>query len=123
MYDESPPGEVLETCGRNRFTSLAGRIFTPTRLQWAITAFKPYKAAGGDGIFPALLQKCIKKILAAICKLYKASFKLGYIPKLWRTTIVVFIPEGGWRPSVQPKSYRPISLSSFIQKGMEKVLD
>ena len=31
------------------------KIFKPERIKWAINSFKPYKSAGLDKIFPALL--------------------------------------------------------------------
>ncbi|XP_063891534.1 uncharacterized protein LOC135117075 [Helicoverpa armigera] len=36
--------------------SYAQKIVTMEKLHWAIQSFHPYKAAGPDGIFPALLQ-------------------------------------------------------------------
>jgi ribonuclease HI len=102
---------------------LANHIFVPDRVRWAISSFKPHKAPGGDGIFPALLQKGMVYLLPHVVNLYKHSFMLGYIPKQWRQANVVFIPKGGGRSNAQPKSVRPISLTSFMLKGMEKVLD
>ena len=48
---------------------------------------------------------------------------LGYIPKNWRDVKVAFIPKAGRRPPDEPKFYRPISLTSFLLKTMEKILD
>ena len=107
----------------NRTVSFARSIFTPNKIKWAVDSFKPYKSPGGDGIFPALLQNCLEDILPHLSRLFMSSFNFGYIPKLWRKVNVVFIPKAGKRSAADPKSYRPISLSSFILKSMEKVLD
>lgn len=107
----------------SRTKGLATRIFTPSKVDWAIRTFKPFKAPGGDGIFPALLQKGLEDLLPTLCELYRASFSFAYISKLWREVNVAFIPKGGGRSSAHPKSYRPISLSSFVLKGMEKAID
>lgn len=102
---------------------LANKIFHPERVKWAIRAFKPYKAPGGDGIIPAMIQKGMEIIQEHLVEIFKASFKWSYIPKQWRKTTVVFIPKAGNRPTDQPKSFRPISLASFFLKMMEKVID
>ena len=43
----------------------------------------------------------------------------GTIPGAWLETKVVFIPKPGKTDYCDPKSYRPISLSSFPLKGLE----
>lgn len=107
----------------NRVMSLSGRIFTPNRIRWAVGSFKPYKSPGRDGIFPALLKEGLEELLPSLVKIFRASYAWGFIPLVWRDVNVVFIPKAGRRPAAQPKSYRPISLTSFLLKAMEKVLD
>ncbi|XP_065363259.1 uncharacterized protein LOC135956640 [Calliphora vicina] len=46
-----------------------------------------------------------------------------HVPTTWREVKVVFIPKAGGKSEQLPKSYRPISLSSFFLKTMEKLLD
>jgi Reverse transcriptase (RNA-dependent DNA polymerase) len=36
---------------------------------------------------------------------------------------VVYIPKAGTKDPEQPKSYRPISLTTFLPKTMEKLID
>ena len=95
------------TSAHHKFKGLVNKIFTPSRVRWAISTFEPFKSPGGDGIFPALLQKCMDSITPLLCIIYKGSLKLSYIPKLWREAKVVFIPKGGGRSEALPKSYRP----------------
>lgn len=45
------------------------------------------------------------------------------IPTIWTQVRVVFIPKAGKRDKTNPKSFRPISLTSAIHKIMEKILD
>lgn len=104
-------------------SSLAAKIFTPEKIKWAINSFKPFKSAGVDKVFPALLQQGLEILMPAIIRIFKASFIWGYIPKIWRKARVVFIPKAGNRPIEKPKSYRPISLTSFFVKTMEKLVD
>lgn len=48
---------------------------------------------------------------------------MGYIPSLWQEVKVVFIPKPG-RPSYEEaKNHRPISLTSFLLKTLERIID
>lgn len=102
---------------------LARNIFTESKIKWAINSFGSYKTAGEDNIFPALLQKGIERITPRLIHIFRASHAWGYIPEGWRTVKVTFIPKAGGRPGTQPKSFRPISLTSFLLKTMEKIID
>jgi ribonuclease HI len=93
------------------------------KINWAIDSFSPYKAAGEDGIFPALLQKAKDLIGENLQTLFGKSLELGYIPKCWRGTMVAFIPKPGKPDYDLAKAYRPISLMSFILKTLEKLID
>src|SRR5690606_31285209 len=87
------------------------------------TSFQPYKAPGPDGLFPALLQAGLELCLTRLCRMFRASIALGYIPKTWRTVDVRFIPKAGRNTYDRPKDYRPISLMSFMLKVLEKLID
>jgi hypothetical protein len=59
-------------------------------------------------------------LLPSIVLLCRASYTLGYLPKAWRGVKVVYIPKAETKDSEQPKLYRPISLTSFLLKTMDK---
>lgn len=96
---------------------------TAEDVKWAIASFDPFKAAGGDKIFPALLQRAGETLTQSLLKLFRASIWLGYIPNGWRDTLVTFLPKAGKDNYSSCKSYRPISLMSFVLKTLEKILD
>lgn len=98
-------------------------IFSENKLEWAINSFKPYKSPGPDGIIPAMLQNSSKKIIPWLTVIFKRSLELGYIPKKWRNVNVVFIPKAGKPSHITAKDFRPISLSSFLLKTMERLMD
>ncbi len=52
----------------------------------------------------------------------RSSLALGHIPQSWRVARAVFIPKPGKLSYTEPKSYRPICLSSFLLKTMEKII-
>ena len=58
-----------------------------------------------------------------ICKLYRASLATGYIPWSWRIARVSFIPKPGRLDYTNSKAFRPISLTSFFLKGLDKLVD
>ena len=98
-------------------------IITDEMISWSINSFGAYKSGGGDLIFPALLQKAGDILIPILKELFKASLRLKYIPKIWRDTSVCFIPKPGKTSYDRAKSFRPISLMSFVLKTLEKIMD
>jgi len=82
----------------------------------------PFKSPGKDGIYPAL-QKGLQSLLFPVCKICQASLTLGYIRLIWREARVTFLPKPGKDDYTTAKAFRPISLTSFLLKGLEKVVD
>jgi ribonuclease HI len=103
--------------------TLARRVVTVANTKWAINKFKPFKSPGGDGIFPALLQKGPETLYPILCDLFRASLALGYVPQPWRVSRVVFIPKRGRASYSDPRAFRPISLSSFLLKTLERLVE
>lgn len=101
---------------------LAKKVVTFDGIKWAIGSFDSFKSPGPDGIIPALLQEAVDLIAPHLCRLCRASLATGYIPGPWREVKAVFIPKPGRDPS-QARSYRPISLSSFMLKVTEKLVE
>ncbi len=97
-------------------------MVTKDRVRWAVNSFMPYKAPGPDGIYPICLQKGLDLIIKHIIKIYRGSIAMGHISEPWRDVRVVLIPKPGREPSLA-KSYRPISLSSFMLKTLERLMD
>jgi hypothetical protein len=89
----------------------------------AISAFKPFKLAGSDGIVPAVLQQRVEHLTTHLCHIFRACLARGYISKAWRQVKVTFFPKPGKANYTEAKAYRPISLSSFMLKMMEKLVD
>ena len=101
----------------------ARSIISTESIKWAIDGFAPYKSPGTDGVFPILLQKGFEYFKLVLRKLMISTLATGYIPKRWRQINVKFIPKGG-RPSYdEARSFRPISLSSFLLKTLERIID
>lgn len=98
-------------------------IVSEENVKWALNSFIPLKSPGTDKIFPALLQRAQNHIIPILCKLFKASLKLKHIPYSWRGVIVQFLPKPGKSNYSLPENFRPISLTSFLLKTLEKLVD
>ncbi|XP_023311477.1 uncharacterized protein LOC111692027 [Anoplophora glabripennis] len=87
---------------------LAEELIGDEAVTWTVNEFEPYKAAGPDGVFPSFLQRGLDILLPCMA---------------WRSAKVVFIPKAGKEDYTAAKSFRPISLISFLFKTMERIVD
>lgn len=91
-------------------------------IRKAMKQFKPYKAAGPDGLKPIIFKYLPTNALEVISCIYKACITFQHTPKLWRETKVIFLPKPGKDSYDIPKAYRPISLSNFLLKTLERLV-
>jgi hypothetical protein len=96
-------------------------VINQSRIRWALGRLKPFKAAGADEIVPALLQQGGEQIFPH--RIYRACLAYGFIPTVWRQVKVTFIPKPGKLDYTEAKAHRPISLSSFLLKIMENLVE
>jgi hypothetical protein len=102
---------------------LSKKVIDQSKIRWVISTFKPFKKAGTDGIVPVLLQWGVEHLTTHLCRIFRACLARGYIPKVWKQVKVTFIPKPGKANYTEAKAHRPISLSSFMLKMMEKLVD
>ena len=119
--EQGPQPRIQHSTWSSR--NLASHVVTEDRVKWAIKIFSPYKTAGLDQIFPALLQQGLDHLVKPLVAIYRASIAMAYIPTAWRRVRVVFIAKPGKDSYARAKSFRPISLSSFMLKGLERLGD
>ena len=97
--------------------------YIDTNKVWAaIRSFGPRKAAGPDGWLPLVLMNLTEEGVEYLMEIFKESYRTGVIPREWREMKVVFIPKVGKDTYSSPKSYRPITLSNFVLKVMERII-
>jgi hypothetical protein len=92
-------------------------------VAWAIDTFAPYKSPGVDGIFPVLLQEGQEVLIPYLIKIFRACLATEYVPFIQHQVKVVFIPKPGRNSYCGPRNFRPISLTSFLLKTMERLVD
>jgi len=95
---------------------------TKSNIRESLDSFGKFKAAGPDEIQPVVLQNLPENGYDLVLSMYKASMKLSYIPVKWRKMNVIFIPKPQKDSYDKPKSFRPITLSNFILKGLERLI-
>ena len=96
---------------------------TRDRIRWCVNSFSRFKSPGPDGIFPGLLQEGLEYFIEHLFSMFRACLALAYIPESWRRVKVVFIPKPGKASYCLAKSFRPISLTSFFLKSLERLVD
>jgi hypothetical protein len=111
-------------------TSLPSKVAIAPHFPWinvnnfqkAVQLFKNDKAAGPDNIKPIILKNIPTRLTERLCNLYAACLESGYTPSKWRHSRVIFIPKPGKDDYSDPNAFRPISLTSFIFKTMERLV-
>ncbi|OXA46641.1 Retrovirus-related Pol polyprotein from type-1 retrotransposable element R1 [Folsomia candida] len=98
-------------------------MITSSKISNIINSFGPLKAAGKDGIFPALLQHGLAELIPYLVPLMRGCLTFGYIPLKWRESRVVFLPKPGKESYERASAWRPICLTSFLLKTLEKLVD
>ena len=110
-----PAGSVL-------LTDPSVAFITPDAVARAAHGFGRYKVLGPDGLAPCVLHNLGPRALSWLTDLYRASYLLGYSPASWRSAKVIFLPKPGKDDYSKARSFRPITLSSFVLKTMERVI-
>ena len=117
------PISTVRAQGTRSDWPLGNQVVSLERLEWAINSFKPFKAPGPDGIYPKMLQVALPFIGRPLVNMIKACIALSIIPTEWGKTKVTFLPKPGKSDYGTPKAFRPISLTSYLLKTAEKLVD
>ena len=88
----------------------------------ALLLFKPMKASGPDGLKPIIFKYLPDSFITLVTFIYKCCLALRYTPKLWAETKVIWLPKPDKDSYIQAKSFRPIALSNFFLKGLERLI-
>jgi hypothetical protein len=62
-------------------------------------------------------------VIPYLVKIFRACLSTGYVPAIWRQVKVVFIPKASKNTYSGPGDYRRISLTLFLLKTMERLVD
>jgi hypothetical protein len=75
------------------------------------------------GIFLALLQEGWRIVVPYLVKVCCACLATGCDPAIWGQVKVVFIPKPGSNFFSGLTDFRPVSLTLFLLKTMERLVD
>ena len=89
------------------------------KLKSSLQGFDNKKSPGPDNLKPVIFQHFPENVLQFLLLIYKSCIALEFTPKVWKATKVVYIPKPGKTAYDQPSSFRPISLSNYLLKGLE----
>ena len=96
--------------------------FTPTEMKSALRKLKNGKTPGPDKITNEMMKNLCDKSLSILLKFINRTWKEGKLPSAWLTAIIRPILKKDKSPT-DPKSYRPISLTSCIGKLAERMVN
>ena len=97
--------------------------FTIKKIKNAFHRMGSYKGAGPDGLKPIVMKNFGPIALRCISFIFKAIYSTGYIPVELCNSRVVFIPKPLKTDYGEAGSFRPISLTTFYFKSMERVVE
>ena len=87
----------------------------------AMAGFQAKKSPGPDGLKPVIFPHLPDNFISYINFLYKCCVKFSFTPTKWKDTKLIFIPKPGKKAYNIAKSYRPISLSNYLLKTLERL--
>ena len=94
---------------------------TDEKVAEAFGGFNSTKTPGPDNLRPDILKNIPGCMISRFTEIFSAMISSGYTPKAWRKSKVVFIPKPGKASYDLPNSFRPISLTSFAFKALERL--
>ena len=100
-----------------RFSSWINKEMVSEALQ----KFKNKKSPGPDQIKPIVFQHLPDNITDDITFIYKSCIALSFTPTAWKKSRIVFIPKPGKTDYTLTSSFRPIALSNYLLKGLERL--
>ena len=123
-----PEPDLVKNCldsgamGLYRGTEDFIEYISTEKVRNAMRSFGSRKAPGPDGFKQIVLKNLNEKAVIFLTALYKMSVRTQQVPSCWRKMDVILIPKPGKEDYSSPKSYRPITLSSFVLKGLERIM-
>ena len=122
QMEENDCKRATISSGRKHHHEELYQFIDEQKVSAALESFGPLKAPGPDGFKPLVLTNLTDEFVGYITQLYRIAVQIGQTPRAWRLMKVVFIPKEGKSAYNSAKSYRPITLSNFLLKGLERII-
>ncbi|KAF2351934.1 Reverse transcriptase domain [Trinorchestia longiramus] len=95
-------------------------VFTVKEVEKQLSILNPCKSTGPDGLAPRILKETTEVISEPLTNVFNLSLETGIVPEDWKRVNVTPIFTKGNKQTTH--NYRPISLTSVINKRIEKLL-
>ena len=102
--------------------NIISKILNPTRLDRVASKLPLNKAPGPDGVRNKMIKAAWDLIKEPLRHIYNLCLTHAYCPKAWKTSKGMIIPKEGKDDYTNPRSYRIISLTSNLQKLLERMI-
>lgn len=96
-------------------------MISQDRVKASLHSFINKKSPGTDRVPPLILKHLPDNVILYITTLFKICILLGYTPTKWKECKLVFIPKPGKASYQTDKACRPISLTNYLLKALEKL--
>ena len=119
--DLKPTGYTNVKISKTELLNWDSDIVTTDKIKAAHRNFQNKKSPGTDCIQPLVLKQLPDETIEELAIIYKICLLLGFTPTKWKEGRLVFIPKPG-KPSYKvDKAWRPITLTNYPLKTLEKL--
>ena len=91
-------------------------------VEAVVQQLKKNKSPGPDNVYTEMLQNAGEEFLKAVLRLFQMSWETAKVPVKWKEAEVKFLRKNGKKSYHDPGSYRPISLTSYLCKCLERIV-
>lgn len=95
---------------------------TLDEVEAVVQQLKKNKSPGPDEVYTEMLQHAGEEFMTAVLKLFQMSWSTARVPMGWKQAEVKFLRKNGKKSYHDPGAYRPISLTSYLCKCMERII-
>ena len=83
-----------------------------------LSRLNPSKAPGPDGFKGRVLKVCAPQLGPVFARLFQLFLDSISVPRAWKSSVIIPIPK---KPNVkQMNDFRPVALTSILEKCMER---
>ncbi|GFY14023.1 putative RNA-directed DNA polymerase from transposon BS [Trichonephila clavipes] len=96
-------------------------FFTMQELNMALSNLDPSKSPGPDNIHGQMISRLSDWGKKSLLEIFNLSWRLGRLPRDWKKALIIPIRKSS-KKACYPESFRPIALTNFSCKLMEKII-
>lgn len=130
--DDSPPCRQYRIALRDQLAHLPTYFYPLSKgdpfplvhsaeIRAAIHSIRMGQAADIMGLHPILILHIAGMVMRQLCQLFNSCFSHGFVPRLWKSSIVIPILKPN-KPRSVASSYEPESIISLLSRLMEALI-